>query len=324
MDQKTNVNEEEVGTKRRNFYIYIGVSAAALIIVGAISFFILMKLKQSQSGEPTAGQEQFEGATQISSQLQTECQNSAAKILKSKDLDYIQAEYKQNAENCKDVYFALDEGKNEEKDGKAAEVGAKEESDSLAAVGYKNISFRKEGMFADLVVDIARLLAEKELPKAIELLQFSRKIKSWDFYLGPVSCDSQHVLDAYIESFQKTTENECVPPEELQNRFAKELINKNYHFLYKFINNKDVIWLGVPESDIGCPEKIASIIQTLEKLITGPVVVEQTSSRTDQEHPSENLVVKLSDKENIIFVFNHENKCAKLSSVLIPNVEIPE
>lgn len=303
MDQKTNVNEEEVSKKRRNLYIYVGISFAALIIVGAISFFTLMKLKQSQSGE-LAGQEQFEGTTQISSQLQAECQNAAAKIIKSKDLDYIQAEYKQNAENCKDVYFALDSGKDE--------------------AGVEANAFRKEGMFADLVVDIAKLLAEKELPKSLELLQFSRQIKSWDFYLGPVSCDSQHVLDAYIESFQKTTENECIPPTELQNRFAKELINKNYQFLYKFIKNKDVIWLGVPESDIGCPEKIASIIKTLEKLITGPVNVEQTSSSSDQEHPSENLVVKLSDKENIVFVFNHENNCAKLSSVLIPNVEVSE
>jgi hypothetical protein len=285
---------EKKGQKKKNQIIFVISSFSALIIVGVIAFFALSKIKENKDIAAGMSQDQFEGEVQISSQLQAECQSSAAKISKMQDAAAMETEYRQNAENCKDVYFAL-------------EVES---------------AIRKEGMYADIVVDIAKKLATTDKAKAVDLLKFAREIKTWDFYLGPTSCESQQVLDAYIESFSSTDEKICVASTDIQSKLIPELVAKNFALLSKISPPNEVVWLGAPESDLGCPEKISSILEILKKLTTGSVGAEVAPSENDGSQV--NVSLKLSDKETITLVLQGEQSCLKLNSVLIPNPETTE
>lgn len=285
---------EKKAPKQKNQIVFAISSFSALVIVGVIAFFALSKIKQNKDIAEGMSQDQFEGEVQISSQLQAECQGSAAKISKMQEASAMEAEYRQNAENCKDVYFALD----------------------------VESSIRKEGMYADIVVDIAKKLAITEKTKAIDLLKFARDIKTWDFYLGPTSCESQQVLDAYIESFSSAEEKSCVAGADVQSKLVPELTAKNFSYLSKLTPQNEVVWLGAPESDLGCPEKISSILEILKKLTTGAVTAEAALNENESNQMSVNL--KLSDKETITLVLQGEPACLKLSSVLIPNPETTE
>ena len=86
----------------------------------------------------------------------------------------------------------------------------------------------------------------------------------------------------------------------------------------------EVVWMGMPESDSGCPEKISSVNQILKKLTAGSISLDETQEAKLDENNNFNLNVKLSDKENLTFLFNNENECLKLSSVLVPNLEVSE
>lgn len=292
--QSGDQQQEKQGQKKKNQIIFVISSFAALLIVGTIGFFALSKIKTQQASD-ILSQDQFEGDVQISSQLQGECQSSAQKISKMQDPTAIEAEYRKNAENCKDVYFALD----------------------------TNSFIRKEGMYADIVVDIAKLMSSTERAKALELLKFAREIKSWDFYLGPVSCDSQHVLDAYIEAYSLNEEKQCLSMADVQSKVFPEIIAKNFAFLSKLVPANDVVWFGAPESDLGCPEKISSVVEILKKMTPGVVSLENVPSENTDSHQT-NLNIKLSDKENITLVLQDENECMKLNSVLVPNPEVSE
>ncbi len=294
MSQQFDEKKKEKQQKRKNQIVFVIASFTALLIVGVIAFFVLSKIKSSKSNEALT-QDQFEGTAEISTQLQAECQSSANKLASSKDIVAIEAEFRQNAENCKDVYFAF-------------------ETDS---------AFRKEGMYADLVVDIASMLSKTDQGKAIELLKFGRSIKSWDFYLGPVSCDSQHVLDAYIESFSTDEEKQCLKAADLKAKIFPEIMSKNFSFISKLVSKNNVLWVGIPESDVGCPETIELVIQSLKKLAVGQLNVDE-SQLQNPDGNNLNLAIKLSDKESISLVFTNKNECLELSSVLIPSQEVSE
>lgn len=296
MDQndKNKSNSSDVSSKRKISIIFVAKSFVALLLVGLSAYFILSKIKNDKLSNPVS-QDQFEGTAEVSSQLQIECQKSAVKISEQKDIAAIETEYRQNAENCKDVYFVL-------------------ESEG---------SFRKEGMYADLVVDIAKIISKSNNPKAVELLQFAKKIKPWDFYLGPVSCDSQHVLDAYIESFSTEEQKTCIKQADLKTLVIPELQNKNFSILSKMVLPQDVVWMGIPESDVGCPEKISSVLQSLKKLTSGSIVVDDKQPDTN-ENSTLNINIKLSDTESIALIFSQKQECLNLSSILIPNLEISE
>lgn len=292
--QQDDQQKEKSGQKKKNQIIFVISSFSALIVVGFVAFFALSKIKENKDSAAGMSQDQFEGEVQISSQLQAECQSSAVKISKMQDASAMEAEYRKNAENCKDVYFALE-----------AEA-----------------SIRKEGMYADIVVDIAKKLAAVDKVKAIEVLKFAREIKTWDFYLGPTSCESNQVLDAYLEALSSTDEKTCVASSEIQSKLVPELTAKNFNYLSKISPQNEVVWLGAPESDLGCPEKVSSILDILKKLTTGAVSAETAPSENDNNQV--NVSLKLSDKETITLVLQGEQNCLRLNSVLIPNPETSE
>lgn len=294
MNQPKNDQQKEQAQKRRNQIIFVICSFSALVVVGLIAFFALTKIK-SQRLSDVLSQDQFEGTAEISSQLQGECQSSATKISKLKDIAAAEQEYRQNAENCKDVYFAI-EGES---------------------------PFRKEGMYADLVVDIAKELAKTDKTKAVDLLKFAQGIKSWDFYLGPVSCDSQHVLDAYIETYSLAADKTCLQASDMKSKISQNIASKNFDFLSKMVAENEVVWLGMPESDVGCPEKISSITQIIQKLTSGSISLDEIPAELNENNQI-NVNIKLSDKENVTLIFATHENCLKLSSVLVPNLEVSE
>lgn len=295
MNQHPDDQQSNKGQKKKNQIIFIISSFAAVLVVGVIAFFALTRIKANKDNIAGMSQDQFEGEVQISSQLQAECQNSVFKISKMKDMAAVEAEYRQHAENCKDVYFALD-------------------TESF---------IRKEGMYADIVVDIAKQLVTTDKAKSLDLLKFAREIKTWDFYLGPTSCESQQVLDAYIESFSLSDENICIASADVQSKIVPEVAAKNFLFLTKIIPRYEVVWLGPPESDLGCPERVSSVAEILNKMASGPITVESAPVEGSDNNQM-NVNIKLSDKDTITLVLQNEENCYKLSSVLVPNPETTE
>lgn len=287
--------QEKKGQKRKSQIIFVLSSLAALIVVGYIGYFTLVKLQDRKNSDGGLLQEQFEGDPQFSSQLQIECQNSAVKIAKSQDVGFMESEFRQNLENCKDTSISID---------------------------FQSF-VRPEGNYGDIVVDIAKQLVETDKNKAIDLLKYARDMKTWDFYLGPTSCESQHVLDAYVEAFSVTDEKTCVATTDVQSKVVPQIVSKNFSYLAQIVPQNEVVWLGAPESELGCPEKISAVVEILKKLTTGTMDVDSAPVE-NTESSQINVNIKLSDKDTVTLVLQGEQQCLKLSSVLVPNPEVTE
>lgn len=285
--------EEKLSYSKKKKVIIITTVASISLIVILVCFAMLNKIKREQAIQ-AGGQEQFESSPMISSQVQSDCQQSAVKIAEQKNSDQQIAEYKSNVESCKDVFFSLEE----------------------------NTYVRAEGMYPDLAVDIAVTLAKSEVNKAVEFLQYAKSLKAWDFYLGPVTCDSQHVIDAYLESMQLPNEKICIKTSEANTKLLLELKNKNFSLIPKMIANDQTIWMGLPESDVGCPEKISSVIKTLTQMSSGNIIIEPVNS-ADQTGPI-SFSIKSNGEEKATLIFIPKDECLQLTSVLIPNIETAE
>ncbi len=281
-------------TKKRTL-IFAAISIAALVIVAVIAFVTLRSLKDQQSNPTALSQEQFEATPELSLALQNECQDSAVKLTKLKNTQELEAEYKAHIENCREVYFSI-------------------ETES---------PFRKEGMYADLAVDLAHFFLKESKDKALGIINFAKSLKPWEFYLGPVSCDSSHVLDAYLESLNLSPDKTCISMAQYKEKLIPELQNKNFKILTSMLANSDVIWMGQPESDVGCPEKISSVLDLTAKLMTGTITVEDP--KTEDSDPSQLLLtLKNNGEDKAVLVFHLENACLQIRSVLVPNLEVIE
>jgi hypothetical protein len=269
----------------------LAVAAASLGVVLAlvICYFMLLKIK-SRLPINDGLQEQFVGTAQISEQLQSECQKSAEKIISLSDsssdsfaatesTEAMFAEYRQNAENCREVYFSV-EGRTKEKT-------------------ENKIQFRNEGAYADLIVDIALLVAKTNKPQAVEMLNFAKKLATWEFYMGPVVCNSNTTLEAYLESLNLPAETTCYKPSTDKEKLFSEIKNKNFSVLSTGLNNSHVVSLGLINSDVGCPEKISSIT-------------------------SLSFVFKTDTENKLVLEFAAVEDCLQLQSVLVPEQQVNE
>ncbi len=287
-------NDEQNPKSRKRQIIFATASISAIAIVGTIAYFSLSKIRGSQTVD-TMTQEQFEGAPTISSQLQSDCQQSAIKISEMTNADNMNAEFRANVENCKDVYFVIDH----------------------------QTQFRREGMYPDLSVDLAHFMGKTDKAKALDLLKFAREMKPWEFYLGPVTCDSQHVLDAYIESFVLPEDKICFGEADLKTTLLSEMQKKNFDILPKLLANNEVVWMGMPDSDVGCPEKISSIIKTVKNLSEGSDQIEPAQT-VEGDTNKVNIVVKAGGQDKVTLVFSPLNNCLQINSILVPNLEVSE
>jgi hypothetical protein len=290
-------NHEENPKNKKRQIIFAAASISAIAIVGTIAYFSLSKIRSGQSLDAMT-QEQFEGAPTISSQLQSDCQQSAVKVSEMTNPEKMDAEFRANVENCKDVYFVIDH----------------------------QTQFRSEGMYPDLAVDLAHFIGKSDKTKALELLKFAREMKPWEFYLGPVTCDSQHVLDAYIESFNLPDDKICYTEANYKTTLLPELQKKNFDLFSKMLANDQVVWMGMPDSDVGCPEKVSSIIKTVRNIADGNAQI----SAAEAVEPANanpgvlNLIVKSGGQDKATLVFTTVKDCLQINSILVPNLETSE
>lgn len=290
-------HQEKEQSQKKNIVLGLA-SIGILAIVIALSYYAIKRIQSHQSTNTEAGQEIFETTPEVSSLAQGDCVQSAKKIYSEKDINIAVAEYKANAENCREIYFAMDDRLPQSK-------------------------FRKEGMYGDFAIDLAHVLAESDKQAANEILNFAKTLKNWEFYLGPVSCDAHHVVDAYQESLNANEEKICIKKNEYQEKLVVALQTKNFSVLSKTLPNKEVVWLGQPESDVGCPEKLSNIISLLQKQLKNTFKVEESKTEMNE---SEDLLLSIrqGNEEKIIFVFRPNNECLEIQSVLIPTAETSE
>lgn len=285
--------EENQKVSRKNQIIFVVISFIALAGFVFLAYFTLSREKTTASD--ALSQEQFEGSVEVSAQLQAECQQSAQKIAKTEDVSQLVSEFKSHAESCKDVYFVT-EGES---------------------------PFRKEGMYPDLSIDIAHVVAKKSPEQAIEFLEFTKTLPAWDFYLGPVSCDSKSVVAAYLESMRLPADKICIKVSDYKTKLVPEIEKGNFAILSQMLPSDQIVWLGGPESDAGCPEKISTVIDTLKKLTQGHFKVEQPAA-DNKETNDVNLSLKSGDIEKATLVFSTNDECLRIDSLLLPSLEIGE
>lgn len=289
-----NHQHEEQSSKKKN--VVFGIAAIGILaIVSIISYYAIKKI-QNHSGLPMdIAQELFEDSPEASNQAQADCILSARKIYAISEVEAAFTEYKTHAENCREIYFAIDDNSGASK-------------------------FRREGMYGDLIVDLALLAAETDKKVANEILDYGKSLKPWEFYLGPVSCDAHHVLDAYRESMNFAEEKICANAQDFKEKLIAPLQAKNFSILGKALSDKEVIWLGQPDSDVGCPEKLSTIISLLNKLLAGNIKVDESQNEMNE---TEDLMLSahIGNEEKAIFVFRPIDGCLQTQSVLVPSVE---
>lgn len=288
-----NTGEERAEKKKK--IIFAATATVAVLLVAVIAYVTLSKIKNNQPGSSDISQEQFQTAPELSTALQTECQVSAQKISKLSNITELEQEFKSHVEQCREVFFAF-------------------EGDS---------QFRKEGMYADLAVDLAHFALKESKDKALEILKFAKSLEPWEFYLGPVSCDSHHVIDAYLESLNLPSEKVCIKLSDYAEKLIPELRNKNFEIFKSMLSNTEVVWLGQPESDVGCPERISAIIDLSAKLSSGNLTVDQTK-QSEADSPDLVFSLKAGGDEKLALVFRPENECLQIRSLLVPNLDVPE
>lgn len=288
-----NTGEEKAEKKKK--IIFAVTATVAVFLVAVIAYVTLTKIKNNQPASPDISQEQFQTAPELSTALQTECQTSAQKISKLSNIAELEQEFRSHAEPCREVFFAI-------------------ENDS---------QFRKEGMYADLAVDIAHFSLKENKDKALEILKFAKSLNPWEFYLGPVSCDSHHVIDAYLESLNLPSEKLCIKLSDFAEKLIPELQNKKFGIFMSMLSNTEVVWLGQPESDVGCPEKISAVIDLATKLSSGNLTVDQIK-QSEADSPDLVFSLKTGGDEKLALVFRPENECLQIRSLLVPNLDVAE
>lgn len=286
-------NQSKTSKKKIILLSVLGLIGFSLVIAGSV--LILSKIKARTSESST--QEQFVGQAQSSDQLQAECQNSANELIQSEDLSHAFDEYKKHAENCREVYItAADESRNH----------------------------RSEGMYPDLVEDLIIKAQSENKTLAFDILKFAKELPAWEFYQGPIVCSSAKVLEAWEEVLKSTAEKVCYKPSDFQDKVVGQLKEKNFAVLELLQSSSSVAWLGSPESDTGCPEKLSSIIKISQNATSGGVQIKDVQRATEQNVLSVVFAAN-SDSDKLILEFAPQTDgCLRLESALVPNLQTNE
>ena len=292
-DREQNRDSKEKGKKK--LALLTGLAVVALIIISVVGFYVLGRVKKSDlaaanTPNPSATQEQFAGQAETSQQLQTECQNSANAIAKGENLQASVDEFKKHVDNCREVYFT----------------------------GEEKTEFRSEGMYPDLSVDLITKIASANKPQAVEFLTYLKKLPAWQFYMGPIVCDSQAVLAAYEETLNAAGEKVCVKAEEFNDKIYSELKNKNFSVLERTMASVQVAWLSSPETDIGCPEKISNIIKTVQSSISGSQI--RPAAQKEESTLTSVAFGNGGDEDKVVLEFGDVKGCFQLKSALVSGI----
>lgn len=280
-----NKQQQQPKKLKKAHLILIGVVICA--IVGGLGYTLYI-LKQKEILAESS-QEQFAGNTQISEQLQTECQKSVEKISDLSDENEITNEFMKYAQTCREVYFYLENG-----------------------------SFRPEGMYPDLAIDIAQKLAQKNKAKALEVLNFAVKLDPWEYYMGPITCNSKAVIEAHIDSMTMEGERVCFNETEYKEKLLNELQKKNFAILLKSLHEDSVVSVGTIEAGLGCPDKISNVIKVIEKAATGNFSINVEEEKAENKLVS--FIFKTESEDKLILEFVSNKSCLQLRNVLVPSV----
>ena len=269
---------------------------AVFAVISTAGFMYLSKIKGQTPGSEAApgNQEQFAGQAETSQQLQTECQNSAMEISKSAELRAAVDEYKKHVDSCREVYFTIEE----------------------------KSQYRNEGMYPDLGVDLLVKLAASDRAQAVSFLDYLKKMQPWQYYMGPIVCDSQNVLSAYEEAIKVSDNKQCVKFAEFNDKIYNELKNKNFSVLASTLATDQVAWLGSANADLGCPEKISSIIKAVQGSI-GSSQIRPLEQK--QESTGLNVIFRNNaEEDNVVLEFGEVNGCFQLKSAAVAGVQVNE
>ncbi|AGH94298.1 hypothetical protein [Pseudobdellovibrio exovorus] len=282
---------EQKQNKKRQYLIAV-IATLAVSAVAAGSYYALSFAKELEE-KANESQEQFVGDPEVSSQLLTECQKSAERIADSQSLDQIITEYKRYADNCRSVYVVVE----------------------------KESFVRNEGMYPDLVVDIAFLAAKTDKSKAMDVLNFAKGLEPWEYYMGPVICESRGVVEAYIEAFQSTTERRCLKKTEDSAQLIAALKSKNFSLLPQTLKEGEVVWVGLPDSEVGCPEKMSDIMNLVTRLTSGSDVEFEENQSENAESSGLTFIYKTKSDDKMILEFSESDSCLQLGAVLVPDLQ---
>lgn len=291
------MDNQQPGKKSNNIKKRVLAAVLAglgVALVVTVSYKTLSKLKEQELIKESA-QEQFAGIAQVSEQLQTECQKSAEKISSLNDAALMFEEYKQKAENCREAFFAFE----------------------------KKSQLRSEGMYPDLIVDIAVLAAKTNKAQAIDMLNFSKSINAWEFYMGPTVCSSKATIEAYLESLNLSDNKICFKLQDDKEKLFSEIRNKNFSILSQSLSSSRVASIGSPESETGCPERISVITKIVQEATAGNLSLEMEQIK-NSEAGTINFVFKTKTEDKIILVFAVADDCLQLQAILIPNLPANE
>ncbi len=280
-------DQEKKSAKKKLAYLIIG-SLIVLAVISTTGIFILSKIKSAAPTASAGTQEQFAGQAETSQELQAECQKSAVSVSKNENLQQAVDEFKKHVENCREVYFT----------------------------GEEKTKFRNEGMYPDLAIDLLAFLNAENKTTALDFLAYLKTVTPWQFYMGPIVCDSKNIIAAYEESIKPAQEKICVKNADFKTLVFNELKNKNFEVLDRTLMQGSVAWLGSPESDAGCPEKISNIIKTTKQVTEGAVDVKESETVTETKETSVVFRNK-SDEDKLVLEFDEVNGCIQLKAALV-------
>lgn len=275
--------------------------AVSLTLITAIvsfgSYLVLKKLRQNEEAQANAApQEQFSAQAESSQQLQSECQASVQKLVKSDSLKESFEEYKRHVDNCREIYFSIEPVK----------------------------QFRNEGMYPDIVLDMITIASKTDHAFAVEMLKYAQTLAPWQLYMGPIVCESKPVLQAYEESLNVKENAVCLKIADIKNQLEPQLRNKNFAILSQLMPQSKVAWLGSPEADIGCPEKFSNIVASAVKATQGPVKFEELNSQQSDTRNISFVYKTQNDDDSLVLEFGLAGECLQFQAALIPGLQTNE
>lgn len=287
------MDQEKQAIRKQNRFLLLlfGVIVPVVTIGG---FFIYLKLSQSTiapDNSATASQESFSGSPQLSAQLQSECQQSAEKLVKvaQSSVARAAAEYSAQIDKCREVSFALPDRE----------------------------GFRAEGNYPDLILDLARLLYKSEPAQARQLLVDAKNLPNWEYVSGPLACDSSRVLDAYIESMSTSAEEKkCVNDAHFESELMTSLRSGRFETLINATQNTEVVQLGAAEAGVGCPAPASELVKLLRGLSSGTVLTENKAAGASRV-----LVFRAQEEDKVVLEFRAVDSCYYLESVFISGLQ---
>ena len=271
--------------------------AAFLIgtIVTAILFLFVKKGSDLTTALEPVTQDSFQGPSELSATVQSNCQESAKKIFQELNCKDKETEYLKNSPNCLNVYYSIDNETNTK---------------------------MPEGNYGDIALDIADCYAtnDKTKTKAAAWLQTINSTQEWDIYMGPITCDSKSTLAAYIESYSTEKDFNCIKTAELP-RLVSELKNKNFKLLMETLGPDEIPHQGIIEADVSCPETQENIQKNLSQILSKPFEI--TEPKMESGAPEDVFLEFVRDNNRIInlqFKVKSDG-CLHFQSLLAPSTE---